>query len=73
MLTIDPRDALVLAHEHARQLREEIAAERLRPASARRHALAGSLRSVADRLAPCAARAPARVTTCSPPQLGGAR
>jgi len=36
MFTSDPRDALVLAHERARQLREEAAAERLRRASATR-------------------------------------
>jgi len=49
MFTSDPRDALVLAHERARQLREEAAAERLRRASATRRALAASLRRAVDR------------------------
>lgn len=59
MFTTDPRDALVLAHEHARQLREESAARRLRRASGTRRALAASLRRAADRLdrAPLAPRA----------------
>lgn len=52
MFTSHPRDALVLAHAHARRLREETAAERLRPASSLRPALAASLRRAADRIAP---------------------
>jgi uncharacterized membrane protein YfbV (UPF0208 family) len=58
MVASDPRDALVLAHEHIRHLREETAAERLRRKSPTRRALADSLRRAADRLdrAPLAAR-----------------
>ena len=52
MLTSDPRYALVLAHERARRLREESAAERLRRSSGTRRALAESLRRAADRLDP---------------------
>jgi hypothetical protein len=52
MLTIDPRDALVLARERARDLRDEMAAERLRSASGTRRTLATSLRRMADRLDP---------------------
>lgn len=52
MLPYDPRDALVLAHERARHLREETAAERLRRASGTRRALAASLRRAANRLDP---------------------
>jgi hypothetical protein len=52
MLTSDTRDALVVAHQHARHLREERAAERLRNASGTRRALAASLRSAANRLDP---------------------
>jgi hypothetical protein len=59
MFTSDPRDALVLAHEHARHLHAETAAERLRGASGTRHALAAFLRRAANRLdpAPLAPRA----------------
>jgi hypothetical protein len=52
MVTNDPRDALALAHEHARRLREESAADRLRPASGSRRAFAGSLRRAADWIYP---------------------
>jgi hypothetical protein len=52
MFTTHPHDALVLAHERARHLRAETAAERLRRASATRRALAASLRRTADRLDP---------------------
>ena len=48
--TSDPRDLLVLTHERSRRLREEPAAERLRPASGTRRALAASLRRAADHL-----------------------
>jgi hypothetical protein len=50
MVTYDPRDALAVAHQHARRLREETAAERLRRMSGTRRALAASLRRAADRL-----------------------
>lgn len=50
MLASHPHDALVLAHERARHLRAESAAERLHRASATRRALAASLRRTADRL-----------------------
>jgi hypothetical protein len=50
MLTTDPHDALVLAHERARRLREETAVQRLRRTSGTRRALAASLRRAADRL-----------------------
>jgi hypothetical protein len=52
MLTSHPRDALVLAQERARRLREETAADDLRPASGTRRALATSLRRAANRLDP---------------------
>ena len=52
MLTCDPRTALLLANEHACRLREEWAADDLRPASATRRAFAASLRRVANRLDP---------------------
>ncbi|HYT51746.1 MAG TPA: hypothetical protein VEL10_06045 [Gaiellaceae bacterium] len=52
MFTNDPLDALVAAHERARQLRAEAAAERLRGTSGTRRALAVSLRRAADRLDP---------------------
>ena len=54
MFTSDPRDALVFAHEHARRLRRETAAERLRRASCARRVLAASLRHAANRLDPAA-------------------
>jgi hypothetical protein len=52
MFTSDPRDALMVAHEHARHLREERAAERLRNAAGTRRAVAASLRRAANRLDP---------------------
>jgi hypothetical protein len=52
MVTSDPLDALVLAHERARHLRAEAAAERLRSAPGTRRTLAVSLRLAADRLDP---------------------
>ena len=52
MYSTDPHDALVMAHEHARHLRDEAAAERFRRTRGTRHALAGSLRRLADRLDP---------------------
>ena len=59
MLATAAHDALALAHDHARRLRDETAAERLSPPPARRRALAASLRRIADRVdpAPLAARA----------------
>jgi hypothetical protein len=48
----NPRDALAVAHQHARHLRAERAAERLRRGSVTRRALAASLRSAANRLDP---------------------
>jgi hypothetical protein len=62
MFMSDPRDALVLAHERARHLREETAAEHLRRRFGTRRALAASLRRAANRLDP------PRLA-----QLGGAR
>ena len=72
MLTSDPLDALVLAHERGRRLRAEAAAERLRSTSGTRHAVAAYLRRAADRLDPAPL---ARRTTLSPgtPQLGERR
>ena len=52
MFPSDAHDVLLLAHERARQLREEAAADRLRGASVTRRALAASLRRAADRLDP---------------------
>jgi hypothetical protein len=52
MFTSDPHHTLIVAHEHARRMRDEAAVERLRPASGTRRTLAASLRSVADRLEP---------------------
>jgi hypothetical protein len=52
MFTSDPRDALAVAHQHARHLRAERAAERLRGRSVTRRTLAASLRSAANRLDP---------------------
>jgi hypothetical protein len=56
MLTWDPRDALVLAEDRARRLREERAVDQLfrtpSRAVAARRALAGSLRRAANRLDP---------------------
>lgn len=59
MLINDPRDAVVLADERARHLREEAAAEHLRRASGTRRALAASLRRAANRLEPSLAHRPA--------------
>lgn len=52
MFTSDPYDVLVIAHDRARQLRAERAAERLRPASRTLRPVAALLRRVADRLDP---------------------
>jgi hypothetical protein len=52
MLTLDPRDALVLARERASQLRRERTAERLRLAPRNRRALAAWLRRAANLLDP---------------------
>jgi hypothetical protein len=59
MLIYDPRDALVLAHERARHLREETVADHLRSASGTRRAVVAVLRRAATRLdpAPLARRA----------------
>ncbi len=51
MLTSD-HDALLVAHERARHLRDEATAERLRPASGTRYVLAAGLRFAANRLDP---------------------
>jgi hypothetical protein len=50
MLTTDPHYALVMAHEHGRQLNGEAATRRLCRRSGTRRALAASLRHAADRL-----------------------
>lgn len=50
MLTSDPHDVLLVAHAHSRRLRAETAAERLRPTSGARRALAVALHRAADRL-----------------------
>ena len=47
-----PLDALAVAHQRGRELREEAAAARLCGTSTTRRALAESLRRAADRLAP---------------------
>ena len=52
MFTPHPLDALVLAHEHARRLRAEAAAERLGGGAPMRGAIAAALRRAADRLDP---------------------
>ena len=52
MITTDPRDALALSAQRARDLHEQAAAERLREPSRLRRALALSLRRTADRLDP---------------------
>lgn len=49
MITLD---GLGQAHEHARNLRQEAAAERLRRTAGTRRALALALRRLADRLDP---------------------
>ena len=54
MFTSDPADALRLAYEHVRHLREEAAARRLRRASAVRCPLAAYARRATGR--PAAAR-----------------
>jgi hypothetical protein len=57
MSITDPRDALVIAHEHGRRLRAEAEAERLfRGRSGARRAVAASLRRIADRLDPAPLR-----------------
>lgn len=66
MITLDPHDALVAAHEHGRRLRAEAAAERLRGPSATRRALALSLLRAANRLDPASLAA-------GPARLGGKR
>jgi len=50
MVIAHPRDALEVAHEHARHLREEAAIRHPRRAIGRRRALAASLRRMADRI-----------------------
>jgi hypothetical protein len=59
MQITDPRDALMIAHEHARRLRSTKGADRVRPASAAHRTLASWLRHAADLLdpAPLARRA----------------
>ena len=52
MFTSDPYSALVVAHERARHLRAEAAAERFRRRPDARRTLAASLRHLADRLDP---------------------
>jgi hypothetical protein len=52
MLTIDARDALVLAKERTSHLREEAAGERLRTGSKTRQVLAALLHRAANRLQP---------------------
>jgi hypothetical protein len=69
MLTSDPYDALVVAHERGRRLRADAAAERLCGSSGTRRALAVSLRGAADRLDP----APLARRTALAPQLGEKR
>ena len=52
MLMTNPDDALVVANERGRRLREEAAAERVRRDAGTRRTLAASLRRLADRLDP---------------------
>ena len=52
MFTTDPNDALRVAHERTRQLREETAAVRLRRASKAGCPLAATLLRLAERLTP---------------------
>jgi hypothetical protein len=52
MVSSDPSEALLLAHERLRRLRQEAAALRLRRPRRARRALADSLRRAADRLDP---------------------
>jgi hypothetical protein len=52
MFTSHGSDALVLAHERGRQLRQETAAVRRRPAAAKRRLVAASLRRAANLLDP---------------------
>ena len=54
MFTSDPRDVLVVAHDHIRHLREETSANRFRPRTKARRTLAASLRRAAERLDPTA-------------------
>lgn len=48
MITLDPRDALVLARERAGYLHRERTATRPRPSAGKRHALATWLRRAAN-------------------------
>ena len=50
MFTLNPLDALAVAHTRGRELRADAAAERLRGTTATRRAIAVSLRRAADRL-----------------------
>ena len=50
MIATHPLDSLALAHVRGDELRAQAAAERLPGASARRHAVAESLRRAANRL-----------------------
>ena len=52
MLTIHPREARILAAEHARSLRDEVAADRIATRSGMRSFFAASLRRAAERLDP---------------------
>ena len=52
MLNVHPHDALDLADDRGRRLREEAAAERVRRAGGTRRAVATSLRRLANRLDP---------------------
>ena len=52
MFTSDPAAALIVAHQHARHLRDETAAGRLHRVPGARRALAASLRRAANRLDP---------------------
>jgi hypothetical protein len=54
MLMMDPREARVLAAEHVRSLREEVAADRLGAQSWVRGFIAALLRRAAHRLDPAA-------------------
>ena len=53
MLLAHPLDLLALAHQHARDLRQEAAVARLRRSAGTRQ-LAGSLRRLANRIDPAA-------------------
>jgi hypothetical protein len=61
MLTTNPIDALLVAHQRGRELQAQAAAERLGGTSGIRGALAAYLRRAADRLDPAPlTRRPAR-------------